>query len=198
MKNRNLVVVIAAVFLTACGTFTKIESPVNGVEPIPAVNPVIDVKPVVDDGPIVDVIPPVYSPSTIGQVEYVDILPEGIRQKARIDTGAKTTSIGVQDIQLFERDGKSWVKFKIQYGAGGEVTDFLKPIKRTVLIKRHGAENVRRPVVMMTLAIGSIEQRLEVSLADRSKFEYPVLIGRNFLDGNVSVDVSAKFLMLDK
>ena len=135
---------------------------------------------------------------TIGQVEYVDILPEGIRQKARIDTGAETTSIDALDIEYFERDGKSWVKFKVIHRRSGNVTEFTKSIVRNVLIKRHGAKNDRRPVVKMTLAIGSIKKKIEVSLTDRSKFEFPVLIGRNFLYGDIMVDVSNKFLMLDK
>lgn len=135
---------------------------------------------------------------TIGQIEYVDILPEGIRQKARIDTGAETTSIGAFSIEHFERDGKSWVKYKVLQHSSNEVTVFTKPIVRNVLIKRHGVKNARRPVVMMTLAIGSIKKEIEVSLTDRSKFEFPVLIGRNFLYGDIKVDVSNKFLRLDK
>lgn len=147
-------------------------------------------------------VPKVSRPSveikTIGQVEYVDILPEGIRQKARIDTGAETTSINALDIEYFERDGKPWVKFKVVQRRSGNVTEFTKPIVRNVLIKRHGAKNDRRPVIKMTLAIGSIKKKIEVSLTDRSKFEFPVLIGRNFLYGDIMVDVSNKFLMLDK
>ena len=135
---------------------------------------------------------------TVGQVEYVDIFPEGIRQKARIDTGAETTSIDALDIEYFERDGKSWAKFKVFQRPSGNVTEFTKPIVRNVLIKLHGAKNARRPVVKMTLAIGSIKKKVEVSLTDRSKFEFPVLIGRNFLYGDIRVDVSNKFLMLDK
>lgn len=193
MKHQNMVVAIAAVFLTACGTLSQVKEPVDDVK-VEVVEAVEVEAEVVE----VEVTKPVSKIKTIGQIEYVDILPQGIRQKGRIDTGAETTSIGVLDIVPFERDGNSWVKFKIQHRDTGKIVEFSKLVERTAVIKRHGAENVERPVVKMTLAIGLVEQAVEVSLADRSKFEYPVLIGRNFLDGKIAVDVSSKFLMLDK
>jgi hypothetical protein len=194
VKHQNMVVAIAAIFLTACGTLSQVKEPVNDVK-----DEVVEVVEAVEVEVVeVEVTKPVSKIKTIGQVEYVDILPQGIRQKGRIDTGAETTSIGVLDIVPFERDGNSWVKFKIQHRDTGKIVEFSKHVERTAVIKRHGAENVERPVVKMTLAIGLVEQAIEVSLADRSKFEYPVLIGRNFLDGKVAVDVSSKFLMLDK
>lgn len=203
MKHRIMVVAIATVFLTACGTLSKTEGHVKVLEDVvPMVEntePEIEVsEPDAEvSKPVVEVNEPV-AVRIIGQVEYVDIMPEGIRQKGRIDTGAETTSIDALEIEHFERDGKSWVKFKVRHRVSGVVTEFAKPVERTAFIKRHGADNVERPVVKMTLAIGSIEQVLEVSLTDRSKFEFPVLIGRNFLDGKIAVDVSNKFLMLDK
>ncbi len=136
--------------------------------------------------------------ATIGQVEYVDVLPTGVRHKARIDTGAETTSIDSRDIVLFERDGKQWVRFLVVDRVTKKPTEFKLPVERTVTIKRHGAESVKRPVVALELAIGSLRDRIEVSLADREKFTYPVLIGRNFLDGRAQVDVSRKFTALER
>ncbi len=46
--------------------------------------------------------------------------------------------------------------------------------------------------------MGSINEVTEVSLADREKFEFPVLIGRNFLEGEAVVDVSRKFVTLEQ
>lgn len=174
---RNIVIAMSALFLTACSSlFTQ--------------NQVCDV----DEGSVISG----KGANLVGQVEYVDILPEGVRQKARIDTGAQTTSIDASNIVAFERDGKKWVKFSIKHRQTGKVLEFKKPVVRTALIKRHGAETVKRPVIKLKLAIGDVEKMVEVNLADRSKFEYPVLIGRNFLDAGIAVDVSRKYLMLDK
>lgn len=226
MKHGYTLLVVAIVCLSACTNLLPSDGKERAEDEnalvITESDPVVELDPVEDGGNIAvkdndntlatdvdeptSIVPktviedsePYVEIKTIGQVEYVDIFPEGIRQKARIDTGAETTSIDALDIEYFERDGKSWAKFKIFQRPSGKVTEFTKPIVRNVLIKRHGAKNARRPVVKMSLAIGSIKKKVEVSLTDRSKFEFPVLIGRNFLYGDIRVDVSNKFLMLDK
>lgn len=230
MKHRHIMLVVTAVFLTACANLLPNENTKNDKENTTSVIAHSDSvvkkekiqrevnvnecqeelkrqnKPVQNKSDSVPIItkpvPKIIGPETeiqiIGQIEYVDILPEGIRQKARIDTGAETTSIGAFDIEYFERDGKSWVKFKVLQRSSGKTTEFTKRVVRNVRIKRHGAKNIRRPVIKMTLAMGSIKKKIEVSLTNRSKFDFPVLIGRNFLYGDIRVDVSSKFLMLDK
>ncbi|MYM61772.1 ATP-dependent zinc protease [Pseudomaricurvus sp. HS19] len=134
----------------------------------------------------------------IGQVEYVDVMPINMRKKARVDTGAETTSIDASDIVEFERDGKSWVKFKVEDRRTGEVSEIKAPVVRWVRIKQHGVENVRRQVVRLELRMGSLHDKVEVTLADRDRFDYPILIGRNFLQGRAVVDVSRKYLTLQK
>jgi len=136
--------------------------------------------------------------SIVGEVEWVSVEPESIRQKARIDTGAQTTSIGVIAQQKFERDGENWIAFTIKNRQTGKETELKRPITRIVKIKRHNAPSVERYVVQLDLKLGSLAQATEVSLADREQFEFPVLIGRNFLDGMATVDVSKKFTALEK
>ena len=129
----------------------------------------------------------------IGQIEYV-IVDASVRTRARIDTGAATSSINATDIVEFERDGKPWVRFAFSPGNGDEPVAIERPVSRRVLIKRHGFEPQRRYVVTLGLAIGNIEEVVEVTLSDRSDFEFPVLVGRNFLTDNAVVDVSRQFI----
>lgn len=130
----------------------------------------------------------------IGEVEYALVGSDGPLQKARIDTGATTTSVGYSDLTRFERDGDKWIKFTIKDRLDGEVYNFERPLVRTAEIKRHGAEPTRRPVVTVPITIGEVTRTIEVTLADRDAFDYPVLIGRNFMDGKVLVDVSQRFV----
>ncbi|RXK12163.1 ATP-dependent Zn protease [Halarcobacter mediterraneus] len=114
--------------------------------------------------------------------------------EAKIDTGATTTSIHALDIKEFERDGKKWVKFKFQ-NEKKELIEKSLPVERVVSIKRHGVEkNQRRYVVKMRINLGDYSEVIDVSLTDRSKFNYPILIGRNFLNGYIVVDVSKKYI----
>ena len=52
----------------------------------------------------------------IGETEMVRITPPQVTLKARIDTGATTTSIDARNITAFERDSKKWVKFSVIKG----------------------------------------------------------------------------------
>lgn len=131
----------------------------------------------------------------VGEAEYVGIEPENIRLKARIDSGAGTTSLGVTKLDRFERDGKPWVRFSVESSAG-TLTEFKRPILRVTRIKRHNAEPVKRIVVQLQLHIADKHDVIEVNLADREQYEYPLLIGRNYLRGRALIDVNRKFAAL--
>lgn len=129
----------------------------------------------------------------IGEAENVIFKTQELRLKARIDTGAETSSLGIVNSQVFERDGKKWLKFAVQKPDSEKVIDLEKPIIRFASIKRHGADPVERPVVKLKVSLANIEMEREFTLADRSKYDFPVLIGRNILSGKYLVDVSRKY-----
>ena len=130
-----------------------------------------------------------------GGIEWVQVGDGGLRAKARIDTGAKTSSLHADDVVEFERDGKRWVRFTFNAEEGQAPQLIEVPVVRKVRIKRHGeeVESQRRYAVKLLLVIGPVSEKVEVTLNDRSDFEYPVLIGRNFLTDNAVVDVSKKY-----
>ena len=129
----------------------------------------------------------------IGEVEPVSIKKAGLTMSARIDTGADTSSLTATDIIEFERDGKRWVKFTVKDPISGKTAEVKSKLVRTVLIKWHGGESIERPVVKLRARLGEVELVREFTLADRSFFEFPVLIGRNFLNGKFIVDVNRKY-----
>ena len=72
---------------------------------------------------------------------------------------------------------------------GGKNVVYTAPVERWVSIRRRGGGSIVRPVVMMDLCVGGLRVRGEVNLADRTGFNYPILIGRNMLsDARISVD----------
>lgn len=72
---------------------------------------------------------------------------------------------------------------------GGKDAIFIAPIVRWVSIRRRGGGSIVRPVVLMDLCIAGRRVSGEVNLADRSGFNYPLLIGRNMLsEAAISID----------
>jgi len=126
----------------------------------------------------------------IGSVEPVRVIPGDRVISARIDTGAKTTSLNAIDMQTFERDGREFVRFRL--GKDEKAPFIDKPIWKRVKIKRHGEKAQVRPVVKLRLILGDSDQVVMVTLADRGKFKYELLIGRNFLRDSYVVDVAKK------
>ncbi|RDH45237.1 ATP-dependent zinc protease [Zooshikella ganghwensis] len=128
----------------------------------------------------------------VGEIEWVTLDPPGVVYKARIDTGATTSSLNAFDITPFERDGERWVKFKLTDPETSETVEMSRKVARRIRIKQHGTDGHRRYTVKMRLRLGTIDQRIEFSLADRSEYDFPVLIGRNLLKDIAVVDVSKK------
>ena len=114
---------------------------------------------------------------------------------ARIDTGAESTSLHAENIHVVERDGKRWVRFTLVDPKSGEPVQHELRFKRRVLIKQNEAESERRYVVRMWVSLGDIRTRIDVNLTDRDDYEYPALIGRNFLTDSAIVDVSRQNLI---
>ena len=105
----------------------------------------------------------------IGETENVTFEAQAMRLKARIDTGAQTSSLGIVNSKVFERDGKKWLNFSVQEPDSKKTVDFERPIERIAKIKRHGADPTERPVVKLKVTLANIEMEREFTLADRSQ-----------------------------
>ncbi|MCC5888063.1 MAG: ATP-dependent zinc protease [Gammaproteobacteria bacterium] len=127
----------------------------------------------------------------VGEIENVRFDNLGMELRARIDTGAVTSSLHAENVRRFQRDGDNWVRFTIQDPETGEPVVLERPRSRRVRIVQAGAEDPStRAVVELRVTLGNSSQTAEFTLADRSALEFPVLIGRNILRDLMVVDVS--------
>ena len=129
-----------------------------------------------------------------GYVEKVLVGEEKLRVKAKLDTGAGTSSLHAVDMIEFERDGKKWMRFHMENPKTRELIRFERKLKRYAKVKQHEGESQIRPVILMEVMLGETYIQREFSLTNRDNFLYPVLLGRNFLNGIALVDASQAFL----
>lgn len=130
----------------------------------------------------------------MGDVERVNLVREDLAFDARIDTGAETSSIGVFDIQRFERDGDKWVRFSLSTKKAAKVYEY--PIHDTVKIKQTEAVTEERIEIKIDIELGGKKYKKQIfNLANRSFLEYQLLIGRSFLRDIAIVDVGRKKLL---
>lgn len=128
----------------------------------------------------------------IGAIETVQI--QGLEYTARIDTGADTTSINAYDIsvegeepQLSSNIGKR-LRFKTANEKGESKIIEARIVKVNMVRNALGTES--RYVVQLAIAWGGYVKTVDVNLRDRSKMQFALLIGRNWLKDDFMVDVS--------
>jgi hypothetical protein len=131
------------------------------------------------------------SARVVGWREWVTLPALGIdRIEAKVDTGARTSTLHATTIEGFRRHGREWVRF-LPPGADRAVE--LAPSDRRDVRSSTG-HTQSRYVIETPLVIGTIETIVELTLTDRSRMRYPMLIGRTALAGRFLVDPSRVYL----
>lgn len=125
----------------------------------------------------------------IGRVEWVELPDLKLKFRARIDTGAKTTSVHAFGVEEFQRDGETWVKFRTKDTQGREQA-LERKVESAQKVLNAGGNSSRRYVVREKVKLGSVVRDIAVNLNDRDKMDYKFLVGRNFLLGHFTVDVA--------
>ena len=122
-----------------------------------------------------------------GVVEKVLFLPENVKVSAKLDTGAKTSSLGVTDMKIVTEDHHKWVYFSVNIKKIGKV-HFKRRLEGYSKIKIRQSEQdagvtikgyFARPVVLMEIRLGDRQSLVSVNLANRQNFIYTFLIGRD-------------------
>lgn len=132
-----------------------------------------------------------------GWVEKISFTENNLTVKAKLDTGAKTSSIFAKDIKKYKHEGQNWVDFTLVLEDKDEKTHKIPmsvPRSRGVLIKNHDGDHDRRIVVELPFCFDGRRHQAEFTLADRTEYIYPVLLGRTFLKEVAVVDPGATFL----
>jgi hypothetical protein len=125
-----------------------------------------------------------------GWVEQVLVGAHEIELKAKLDTGAETSSLDATRIRRLRRtsSGERFVEFDLADPNTGDAITLKERLVREVRIKEHDGSFQTRPVVVLPVCLGRHLRDIEVSLIDRSEFIYPLLLGRSALAGIALVD----------
>lgn len=123
----------------------------------------------------------------VGASEKVLLVDTGLILPARIDTGSSISVLDARDLQPFERNSEQWVRFNLIDPETGAALEMER--QRLNKSQSGGEEAERRPVIELRITLGQITQVAEFALADRSKQQEPLVIGRNVLRDLMLVDV---------
>ncbi len=136
-------------------------------------------------------------PLVIGACEWVALPALGISAvRARIDTGARSCALHASDQVLSKKAGKDWVSFKVHMGferARRSVSceALLLDMRR---VKNTSGEIEERFTIHTPIVIGSHRWNVDITLTNRERMRYRMLLGRAAMKDHAIVYPARTFL----
>jgi hypothetical protein len=129
----------------------------------------------------------------VGWRELVSLPELGIAAiPAKIDTGARTSALNAEVIETFDHAGTRHVRFLARWP--GHERQCEAPLADCRHVRSSNGEMQQRFVIKTPLRIGKLVFTAEVTLADRSEMQLPMLVGRTALRRRMVVDSSHSWL----
>ena len=132
----------------------------------------------------------------IGWREWVGLPDFGIRHiKAKVDTGARSSSLHAFDLEEFERDGASWVRFQVhpvQRKKTRTVSVEAKVLELRSIRSSSGKASMR-PVIVTNVKLLGITWPVELTLASRDEMGFRMLLGRTAIRRRFLVDAGRSY-----
>ena len=114
--------------------------------------------------------------------------------KAKVDTGARTSALHVVDLDVFDRDGSTWVSFAYQHEDGSVGALNEAPVLEFREVTNSGGQSESRPVIQTPLKLGTVYKLVELTLTQRDNMAYRMLLGRTTLSADFVVAPSESFV----
>lgn len=140
--------------------------------------------------------PKILSSNVVGWRERVSLPDLAINDvDAKIDTGARTSALHAEELEIFRRNNAYWVRFLAPSGS-----DELGRVIEMPLLEKRDIKNTSgiaqtRPVIRTAIELGQNRWDIEVSLTDRKNMEYDLILGRTALRvGRLMVDPGRSYL----
>lgn len=137
-------------------------------------------------------------PPALGWREWVGLPDQGVEWlKAKVDTGARTSSLHAPGLHTFEVENREWVRFSI-YPWQRSTADAVQVEARVLdrrLVRSSSGITERRPVVILPLQFGSTVVDVEFTLTRRDQMGFRMLLGRQALRGRFLVDTGRSYLL---
>jgi len=124
-----------------------------------------------------------YTPkAVIGHLEMVTLPSIGMSLCAKVDTGAYTSALHAEEIEIFEEEGLLWISFITR--SGGQESPphhYRTHLHDRRHVTSSNGQKEWRYVIRLLMQLGQLEEMIEVTLTDRSDMRYPMLLGRRAL-----------------
>lgn len=116
--------------------------------------------------------------------------------KAKVDTGARTSTLHAFYVDTFQRRGKLHVRFGVHplQRRADVVVHGEAPVLDRRCVSDSGGHREERYIILTRLALAGREWPIELTLANRETMLFRMLLGRTALAGQALVDPSRSFV----
>lgn len=112
--------------------------------------------------------------------------------RVKVDTGAKTSALHAENITA--RDGVVSFLTSLDPANPDETIACSAPIFDQRQIRNSGGQSDMRYVIQTTLMLGPLKRTIEMTLKDRSRMRFRMLLGRQAFEPGMMVDPTAQYL----
>lgn len=133
----------------------------------------------------------------LGWREWVELPDLGVAHiKAKVDTGARTSSLHAIGIEEFRRGKRDWVRFAVhpEQRSTRVTLEGEAPLVAMRRVRPSSGEAELRPVVSTTLVVLERSFEIELTLTSRDQMGFRMLLGREALRRRFLVDPGTSFL----
>ncbi len=133
---------------------------------------------------------------TIGWREWVSLPRLGIsRVKCKVDTGARSSTLHAFDLELVSRQKIVWARFAVHplQRNLSLVCRCEAPVKEFRSIRSSNGEVEKRPVIETAIELMGQQWTIEITLTDRKRMGFRMLLGRQAIWNRFLVDVSRSY-----
>lgn len=109
--------------------------------------------------------------------------------KAKIDTGARSSALHAFGEEIFELDGRQWVRFNINpRQRDSQLFQVESPVIDYRYVTNSGGHRQKRYVIETLVTLGDDSWPIELTLTSRETMRFRLLLGRTALQGRYTVD----------
>jgi hypothetical protein len=114
--------------------------------------------------------------------------------KAKLDTGARSSSLHVDTLETFQRSGDTWLRFSlsIRRRLALEISCEAPAIDRRTVTDT-GGRRTQRWFIRTQVTLAGQSFSVDVNLTDRRHMLFPLLLGRSALMGRFAVDPALSY-----